>query len=388
MRQGPKITGFEIHVMEREVRNMGISPAKPVYEPGTVHTTEIFALKVLTDTGVVGEYVSPLGAELAELGKALPLLIGLNALEREHIYNQIKRYLKKAVRTGVGAIDNALWDLAGKYYDAPIHELLGGYRKRIPVYLSTTRGDKKGGLDSPGAYADFAQQAMEQGYLGFKIHPWSSGTTSIAEHVAMIHAVGQRVGGKMDLMLDPANQYETFGDTLKVAKACDEENFFWLEDSLNDGGISTFASRKLREMIKTPLLQGENTHGLEQRMNFLVENATDYVRGDAIHDGITATMKLAHAAEAMGVDIEVHVGGPETRQCIAAIRNTNYYEWGLLHPKIKRGTNPLYKEAYVDITFDNIGKDGCIPVPEGPGLGVVYDWAYIKSKTTAHKTYK
>jgi L-alanine-DL-glutamate epimerase-like enolase superfamily enzyme len=198
----------------------------------------------------------------------------------------------------------------------------------------------------------------------------------------------------MDLMLDGSTNYETFADVLKIGRACDEENFFWLEDPFNDGGLSHFAPRKLRQFIKTPLLQGEFSHGLEQRMNYLLADATDFIRGDVIQDGITATMKLAHAAEALGVDIEIHVGGPETRHCIAAIRNTNYFEWGLLNPKIKRGSNPsaqckeVHKEGYLDTTLDGIGKDGCIPVPEGPGLGVVYDWDFINTNCKALKVFK
>ena len=44
-------------------------------------------------------------------------------------------------------------------------------------------------------------------------------------------------------------------------------------------------------------------------------------------------MKVAHACEGLGVDIEFHGPGPAVRQCMAAVRNSNYYEMGLLHPK-------------------------------------------------------
>jgi len=394
MRKVPKITSFEMHMVECQVSHTGLSPARVSKKADAVFTQEMFALKVNTDIGVSGEYVSPYVVEAAMLPQALPLLIGYNALERENIYNQAKRHLKKALRTGLAAVDIVLWDLAGKYYNAPIYELLGGYRKRIPVYLSTTSGGKNGALKTPEEYADFAEQALQLGYRGFKIHPWSSAAAPVDQHVAMIHAVGRRVGGKMDLMLDGSLQYETFADTLKVARACDEENFFWLEDPMNDGGMSHYAAQKLRQLIKTPLLQGEYAHGVEQRMTYLTAEATDFIRGDVIQDGITATMKLAHAAEALGVDIEIHVGGPETRHCIAAIRNTNYYEWGLLNPKIKRVSNPsaqckeVHKEGHLDVTLDGIGKDGCVPVPEGPGLGVVYDWDFIKAHRTAVKVFK
>ncbi|GIT66466.1 MAG: hypothetical protein Ct9H300mP24_8440 [Candidatus Neomarinimicrobiota bacterium] len=45
---------------------------------------------------------------------------------------------------GRGPIDIALWDLAGKLYDAPIFELLGGWKSKIPAYASTMHGDRNG----------------------------------------------------------------------------------------------------------------------------------------------------------------------------------------------------------------------------------------------------
>ena len=73
----------------------------------------------------------------------------------------------------MGLVDIALWDIAGKLYDAPVYELLGGYRKNLPAYASTYHGDENGGLDSPEAFADFAEQCYDMGYRGFKIHGWS-----------------------------------------------------------------------------------------------------------------------------------------------------------------------------------------------------------------------
>ena len=53
-------------------------------------------------------------------------------------------------------------------------------------------------------------------------------------------------------------------------------------------------------------------------------------------------MKVAHAAEGFGLDCEFHGGGLAHRHCIAAIRNTNYYELGLLHPLVKNTKPPVY----------------------------------------------
>ena len=91
-------------------------------------------------------------------------------------------------------------------------------------------------------------------------------------------------------------------------------------------------------------------------------------------------MKVAHAAEGFGLDVEFHGGGLAHRHCIASIRNTNYYELGLLNPKVKKTKPPIYPPRYTD-ELENIDSSGHVPVPDGPGLGVELDWDYIE----AHK---
>jgi L-alanine-DL-glutamate epimerase-like enolase superfamily enzyme len=185
--------------------------------------------------------------------------------------------------------------------------LLGGRNKPLPAYASTSVGDRvEGGLSSPGAYADFAEGCRELGYRGFKIHPWVDAT--IDEHIAVVRAVGERVGGAMDLMLDPFCSLRTFAEAVRVGRACDDYGYFWLEDPFRDGGISNFGHRKLRELIRTPLLQLEHVRGLEGHVDMIVGGGTDFVRGDPDYDGgVTGVMKIAHAAEGFGLDIELHV---------------------------------------------------------------------------------
>ena len=77
----------------------------------------------------------------------------------------MRRNTKHIGEVGIGALDIALWDLAGKHYDAPVSELIGGYRTRLQAYASTLHGDNHPrGLSSPEAYADFADRCYELGY--------------------------------------------------------------------------------------------------------------------------------------------------------------------------------------------------------------------------------
>ncbi len=72
---------------------------------------------------------------------------------------------------------------------------------------------------------------------------------------------------------------------------------------------------------------------------------------------------------------------------MAATRNCNYYELGLVHPKMDTFDPAPYASEYSDSLL-SIGEDGCVPVPDGPGLGVEYDWDHIEKKTLAVTVYE
>jgi L-alanine-DL-glutamate epimerase-like enolase superfamily enzyme len=385
----PTITQIETTEFEYPLENVGLDESgfNIVYDPGETFWRKLYALKIHTDTGVTGEYVGGNSPAAAQINMFADYLVGKNPLHRERHWSEIKRALRKYDRMGIGPVDIALWDFAGKYYDAPIHELLGTYRTEFPAYASTYHGDENGGLDSPEAFADFAEACLERGYSGFKIHGWggSDASRDIDREVETVHAVGERVGSEMDLMLDPACEYETWADALRVGKACDKQDFFWYEDPYRDGGISQHGHRKLGDHLDTPILQTEHVRGLETHTDFAVNGATDLVRADPEYDaGITGAMKITSMAEGLGLDVEFHAPGPAQRHCLAATRNTNYYELALIHPQADNPIPPVYKGDYSDYV-DTIDNDGTVKVPDGPGLGVEYDWDFIESNATGSK---
>ena len=381
----PRITKVEIETFTYELPDLERGDHGPTYSPGKSITNTAHAITIFTDVGVTGEYVWSGPIEYAGACVVAEMLVGQDPLEREYIYSRIKQAMRQQAEIGISAVDIALWDLAGKYHDAPIHQLLGGYRKTLPTYPASVHATEHDELKSPEEMADFAEQCKELGYPAFKIHGWENGEPN--REAETILALRDRVGSEMDLMSDPYNALRTFGDAIKVGRACDEAGYFWYEDPLADGGISQFAHRKLRELLVTPLLLTEHVRGLEARVDFMVNGATDFVRGDVQYMGITATMKLAHAAEGLGLDIELHSPGPAQRQCMAAIRNTNYYELSGSRPK---GPNanyiPVYASDYVDQL--DAAVDGHFPVPQGPGLGVEYDRTAIKRNSLGTRVFE
>jgi L-alanine-DL-glutamate epimerase-like enolase superfamily enzyme len=189
-------------------------------------------------------------------------------------------------------------------------------------------------------------------------------------------------------MLDPFCAVETFGDAVQLGWACDDYKFLWWEDPYKDGGVSAFSHRKLRQLVRTPLLQTEHVRGLEAHTDFVVAEGTDFVRGDVNYDGgITGVMKICHATEGFGLDCELHGGSPAHQHIMCSVRNMNFLEAGLYHPKVEPARAPIYLNA-PNMDKTSVGADGCFDPPGGPGLGLEIDWDYIRKHQTDGVVYE
>ncbi len=364
--RNPTIKKIEVLGFNWEVKGLTHRRAYH-YDPDSALSFNGGALRITADDGTQGEYAGWRTSARA-VADAASRYLGEPALDRERFFQQAKASPVMAV------YDVALWDLAGKLAGMPVHGLMGTYRTAVCAYASTIDGAVRGPLSTPESYADFAEGCLEMGYRGFKIHPFA--WSDIRTHVAAVQAVGERVGGRMDMMIDPYCLYPTFADAVRVGKACDDAGFFWLEDPYSDGGVTPFSHARLRELIRTPLLQGEQVTTLQERMALVLAGATDFVRADIGRHGLTGSLKLAHAAEAVGMDIEPHRSGPAELQFLAAVKNANYYEVVWVHPIVRDSEPPIILNAQIT-GLDCIDAQGMVAVPEGPGLGVEYDWDYI-----------
>ncbi len=385
------IQRVEVHAFTFEKANLGLGKHSAagvgnlIYLPGSKLKTQRFAVRILCDDGAQGEYVTHWVGTPSTLGQVqmlAPNLIGRDPEERELIYDDLKREVRAYDHMGHGPLDIALWDLAGKKYNLSVARMLGAFRKRLPTYASTYHAQEEpGGMDTPEAMADFALACKAQGFPGFKIHGWHNGDAKREARTVLL--TRERVGDDMRLMVDPACQLRTFLDALYVGYACDEANYFWYEDPYRDSGVSAIGHQRLREKLKTPILVSEHVRGLEQKANFLIAGGCDMIHADPEYDlGITGALKIAHLCEALGLDVQMHACGPAHRAVIAAIRNTHFYEMALVGPGMPNLVPPVYTCGYSDQPED-LGSDGCVPVPDGPGLGVQYDWDFIERNRTA-----
>ena len=382
------LTAFSFEAENLAASAKGSSIGGLFYEKGARTEITKYAIRLETEDGCIGEYVLNWGASPSVFGQMqmlAPMLVGRHAEERQGIYDDLKREARQFDHMGHGPLDIALWDWQGRALNCSVSTLLGGYRKKLPAYASTYHGDRNGGLDSKEAFADFALACADMGYKAFKIHGWHEG--NIREEAELVLYVRKMVGDDMTLMLDPACQLRSFADALYVGRACDEANFFWLEDPYRDSGVSAFGHQKLRSMIKTPLLQTEHIRGVEPKADFLIAGGTDFLRSDPEYDlGLTGGQKIHHLAEGFGVDVEVHACGPAHRHLMAASRNSNFYEVALVGPDCPNAVAPVYQCGYSD-QLDCVDSDGMVDVPDAPGLGVQYDWDFITSHQTGQIIY-
>jgi L-alanine-DL-glutamate epimerase-like enolase superfamily enzyme len=353
--------------------------------PGQPHEATQHLVTIKTDAGAEGYCFGSTGVRPGpEVIRLLvkPLLVGEDPFDREKIWrhlNAMQRGNRAALTDRIiGVVDQALWDLAGRALDLPVHKLLGGYRTKVKAYASTMCGDElESGLNSPRAYADFAVTCQARGYTAFKIHtrmPPIPGTPNPREDVAICAAVRGAVGPEMALMLDCFHWY-TREEAYSIGKELERLNFAWLEEPMDEHNTTSYVW--LAENLTIPVVGPESAEGqLYTRAEWIRQRAADVSRaGVADVGGITPVMKIAHLCEAFGVRLELHGPGAGNLQCLAAMGIPGeYYERGLLHPFLDYEVQTPWLKA-ID---DPLDGEGYVHVSPRPGLGQDVDWDYIR----------
>jgi L-alanine-DL-glutamate epimerase-like enolase superfamily enzyme len=390
------VASVELSLFRFEIDGLGLPPhgaagvGNIVAKKGSRMPAQRWAIRIETDDGARGEYVTHwvgTPSSFAQATMLAPHLLGHDPDRREEIWQDLRREVRAYDHMGHGPLDIALWDLAGKRRNVSVTRLLGGFRTRLPTYASSYHAQEEpGGLDTPRAFADYAVACRAQGFAGFKIHGWHNGNA--AREAATVLAVRKAAGDGWPLMLDPASQLRTWRDALYVGEACDEARFFWYEDPYRDTGGAVEGHKRLRERLRTPLLVCEHVRGLEAKAAFVLGGGGDLIHADPEYDmGITGAMKIANFCQALGLDLQYHACGPAHRAVMAATPNTHFYEMALIGPDMPNSVPPVYACAYSDQPQD-LGPDGCVSVPDGPGLGVTYDWDVIERNRVSHVAFR
>lgn len=347
--------------------------------PGPERDATQALVKITTDEGAEGYCFGGDKQVIEHLVK--PVLIGEDPFYREKIWQRLRQYQRQSYMFSDGVlatIDMALWDLAGRYLNQPVYKLLGGYRDKIPAYASTMCGDEiEGGLNTPEAYASFAEKCKKQGYNALKLHTWMppiSWAPDPKRDVAACRAIRERVGDDMELMLDCWHNYNR-EQALYIGRELEKLNFLWFEEPMDEHNTASYVW--LTDQLDIPVVGPETAEGkMFTRAEWIVRGASDISRG-GVGDvgGITPLMKTVHLCESFGVRMEVHGGGAGNLQVLGAMGIPGeYYERGLLHPFLDfEKPAPWLKEL-----IDPMDELGYVHLPQRPGLGLDIDFDYIK----------
>ena len=349
-------------------------PAVPIHAKRFAGKQQIVLTVVQTDTGLEGYSMarthggqSGQGITQAILKSIAPRVLGQDALNRERLWQSMVE-LEPAGYVpvfAISAVDVALWDLAGKIFNVPLYQLLGGRCDRILAYASSAA------MESIDDYVQEAGRCMAQGYRAYKLHPFNDP----ARDIALCRAVRQAVGSDLTLMLDVAKTYDRMA-AVKVGRVLKELDFAWFEEPIAQYDIEGYA--ELRRTLDIPIIGAETVAGhVFSAANYLRANALDMVLCDVYWKaGVTGMQKTAALCEAMGVKVASHHGASPVMNfanlhVLCGATNADWME--ILVPE--EGYN-FALQSYLAPD-----KDGYVAAPQGPGLGVALDWDYIRAHT-------
>jgi L-alanine-DL-glutamate epimerase-like enolase superfamily enzyme len=353
------------------------SDAKGHAHPGEATEATGTITRIETDDGPTGYCV---GGRADACRVAEEYVLGEDPFDREAVWQQLYRTqrLHKGTLTdhALGAIDAALYDLAGKAVDLPVYKLLGAARDSVPAYASTMVGDDDpDGLGTPEAYADFAETLVGEGFQAIKLHGWMPPYAEDPDRdLAACRAVRERVGPDIDLMLD-SHHYYTRTQAKRLADGLAELDYRWFEEPMDEHSMSAY--EWLTRETDIPIIGPETAEGkMQTRAEWIKRDVADIVRTGIMDvGGITPAMKTVHLCESFGIECELHGANVPNLHVLGAMGIPgDYFEYGLLHPDYDFEASRPWLE-----NMPTPDADGVVDIPDGPGLGYEFDWTFIEN---------
>ena len=293
-------------------------------------------------------------------------IIGMNPLAPEQIYRKIfgltatrtaheRGWGREALVRISAAIDIACWDIIGKMANLPLYRLFGGYRDRVPCYV--TCAYYRDGKDN-AELRDEIEMLVAQGHRGFK---GKVGGLSLAEDIARMEIVRDVIGPDKDLMVD-VNRAWDLKTATEGARLLEPLNPVWLEEPvrwMDDRRELKLLSRR----TSIPLSGGESELTSYGCRSLLEENAVQILQFDCtMFGGFTEGRKLAALCELNHVDVAPHHDCFIHAHLVAATPAGRIVE---SFPDPER--DPLQAEL-----FENPPRieDGWLTLNDAPGLGL------------------
>jgi L-alanine-DL-glutamate epimerase-like enolase superfamily enzyme len=335
-------------------------------------TNNILLVKVQTDNGITGWgeafcYGCTDAVRAAVQSMFAPVMVGRDARDIAKLSYELQQSLHLFGRYGItifalSGLDIALWDIAGKAANLPLHRLLGGAgQASLPAYASLLK------YRDPERVAARTKQAIQEGYRYIKLHE-----TEEAE----VRAAREAAGNGVPIMVDtncPWTPEQARHMTLKLRPY----DLHWLEEPIFPPEDFQAIAR-LREGTGVAMAAGENNCTAVQFRDMLAAKAVDYAQPSVTKvGGVSEFLKVATLADAAGVTLMPH---------------SPYFGPGFLatlHLTAARGQPGALVERYhMDLEASLYGEliepvAGAFAVPQGAGLGRDPDPDVIKTYAAA-----
>jgi galactonate dehydratase len=335
-------------------------------------------VRVETSCGIVGwgeatcegrsETVRTAVEQLSEL------LIGQDALRIEdHWQVMTKGSFYRGgpiLASAVSGLDQALWDIAGKHFGAPVHQLLGGpVRDRIRVYGWV-------GGDEPAEVRDQISAAVETGLTAVKMNASGrmSPVASIAELdgvVARVAAAREVLGDERDVAVDFHGRF-SLATARRVAPLLEPYRPFFLEEP-----VVPENSHLIGEFVRGTTIPVSTGERLYSRQEFLpvLQAGVAVAQPDLSHaGGITEVRKIAALAEVYDVQLAPHC--PLGPIALAACLQVGFATPNYLIQEQSIGIHYNLGAELLDYCLDKAPLtfvDGYVERLTAPGLGIEID---------------
>jgi galactonate dehydratase len=335
-------------------------------------------VKVLTDEGVVGWGEAVVEGRSRTVETAIrelePQLVGSDPRQIEHLWQSMYRqafYRGGPVLTSaISGIEQALWDIVGKWLNVPVSQLLGGaVRQRIRLYGHV-------GGDSVDELYQSAQRACAQGFTAVKTSVSqparvTEGVGWIRREMDRLAAVRAAIGPERDFAVDFHGRVSPLL-AIQLAKEIERERLYplFIEEPCLPENVDALA--EIARATSIPIATGERLFTKWAFREVLEKGAARVLQPDLSHcGGILEGKKIAAMGEAYFAAFAPHnplgpINLAASLNLVATVPNF------LAQEQVSLG------EGYLKRPFTQV--DGYVEVPTGPGLGIEVDEAALADK--------
>jgi galactonate dehydratase len=351
-------------------------------------------VKIETDEGITGWGEPVIEGRAATVEAAVQelstYLIDQNPLRIEDLWNVMYRsgfYRGGPIlMSAIAGIDQALWDIKGKYYNAPVYELMGGAcRDSIRVY-SWIGGDR------PSEVGEAAKQVVDRGFTAIKMNAteelqYVDSHEKVDQVLERVAAIRESVGNYIGIGIDfHGRVHKPMAKIL--AKELEQFRPMFIEEPVL--AENNEALREIANLTAIPIATGERMFSRWDFKTLLSDGYVDIIQPDLSHaGGITECKKIASMAEAYDVAIAPHcpLGPIALAACLQvdATSHNAFIQEQSLGIHYNQGSDLL--DYIVDASvFDY--SDGFVKMPKGPGLGIEVNEAHVRKMAKVGHTWK